>query len=355
MAPQTPLGLLPGPVTATLARQSEDCLYLNVLTPANHETERLPVMVWLHGGGLQLWSGNDQTWNGLGLAMKGVVLVSVNMRLGPLGCLAHPLLTRESEHGASGNYLFLDMVAALKWVQKNISAFGGDPDKVTIFGESGGSVKVVNLMASPLAAGLFHRAIGQSGGSGGTPLKEMEARGERVFAKLGVDKERDPLAAARAMPWENIIQAAPDVAAELKLPMGLWDSTVDGWFLPDAPANVFRAGKQNVVPFMMGANLGELTGPGIILMLQVIRAYLDLFTGAHRRAERPMPMSSTMYRPAGRRTEPSQRIAWNCRTFSEIGTTMALSGPLCSVSPNLPGPSLPTRDVRTQTEEYPKP
>ena len=135
--------------------QSEDCLYLSVLTPAKKASNKLPVMVWMHGGGLQVLSGNAKTYNGLGLPLKGVVLVNVNMRLGALGCLAHPLLSRESPKGVSGNYLFLDMVAALKWVQKNISAFGGDPDKVTIFGESGGSNKVVNLMASPSGQRAF--------------------------------------------------------------------------------------------------------------------------------------------------------------------------------------------------------
>lgn len=110
----------------------------------------------------------------------------------------------------------------------------------------------------------------------------MEARGEKVFAKLGVDKEEDPLAAARALPWEKIIEAGQGVAAELKLPMSPWDSVVDGWFLLDTTANIFKAGKQNAVPFIMGANLGELTGPGIVLMPQVIPSYVNLFTGANK-------------------------------------------------------------------------
>jgi para-nitrobenzyl esterase len=259
---------------------SEDCLYLNILTPVKEANDKLPVMVWMHGGGFTAGCGDD--YNGLGLPSKGVVVVTINMRLGPLGCLAHPLLSRESPKGVSGNYLFLDMIAALKWVQKNISAFGGDPAQVTIFGESGGSAKVINLMASPLAKGLFHRAIGESGGGHGTPLKEMEARGEVLFNKLGVDKEKDPLAAARAIPWEKIMEAGQEAAAELKLPMGPWDSAVDGWFLLDTPANTFAAGKQNVVPFIMGANLGELTGPGLIVMSQLIPGYVNLFGGANK-------------------------------------------------------------------------
>jgi para-nitrobenzyl esterase len=264
--------------------QSEDCLYLNLWSPAKNTSDRLPVMVWMHGGGLISESGNE--YNGLGLSSKGVVLITVNMRLGPLGCLAHPLLSRESPQGVSGNYLFLDMLAALNWVQRNISFFGGNPDNVTIFGESGGSTKVVNLMASPLAKGLFHRAIGESECGFGTPLKVIEARGEILFAKLGIDKEKDSLAAARALPWKKIIEAGKNLTVELNLPWappwGPWDSAVDGWFLRDTPANIFKEGKQNAVPFIMGANQGELTGPSPIEMPWLPSNYVKLFTGANK-------------------------------------------------------------------------
>ena len=138
---------------------SEDCLYLNLLSPARVPGENLPVMVYMHGGVLHGGSGNDELANRIRLSLNGVVQVNVGMRLGALGCLAHPLLSRESPNGVSGNYLFLDMVAALNWVQRNISAFGGDPGNVTIFGHSGGSLKVIVLMASPKATGLFHRAF----------------------------------------------------------------------------------------------------------------------------------------------------------------------------------------------------
>ena len=264
--------------------ESEDCLYLNVLTPARTSAERLPVMVWFHPGALIVGTANDSTFNATPLPSHGVVLVNVNSRLGPLGLLAHPLLSRESPNGVSGNYLFLDLVAALKWVQRNISAFGGSPDNVTIFGESGGSTKVVNLMASPLAKGLFHRAIGQSECGMGTSLAEMESRGRMLFSRLGVDGEPDPLAAARALPWQKIIEAGCAVTADLKVPWGppwsAWDSTVDGWFLPDTPAEVFQSGKQNVVPMILGATLGEVTVPGWIWMPWVIPGYVRLFKGA---------------------------------------------------------------------------
>lgn len=261
---------------------NEDCLYLNVLSPAERVSDKLPVMVQMHTAGFIGGSVNDEMSNALGLPSNGVVLVNINMRLGPLGCLAHPLLSKESPKGISGNYLFLDMIAALKWVQKNISAFGGDPNNVTIFGESGGAAKVINLMASPLAKGLFHKAIGQSGPLGGTLLKESEARGTKLFAKLGVDGEKDPLAAARALPWQKIIEAGIALTSELNIPGGPWGSTVDRWFLMDTAAGIFKAGKQNGVPFIVGANLGELTGPGTIVLPQLIPTYLNLFAGANK-------------------------------------------------------------------------
>src|SRR5262245_58486475 len=154
-------------------KQSEDCLYLNVWTAAK-PGEKRPVMVWIHGGALTRGSGATRVYDGGSLAKKGVVLITINYRLGPLGYLAHPELTAESTRRSSGNYGVLDQIAALKWVQKNASAFGGDPNRVTIFGESAGSWSVNALVASPLAKGLFHRAIGQSGGSfgPGTYLKE---------------------------------------------------------------------------------------------------------------------------------------------------------------------------------------
>ena len=143
---------------------SEDCLYLNVWTAANSPSERRPVMVWIHGGGLTRGSGSARNYDGEELARKGVVLVTINYRLGVFGFLAHPELTGESAHHSSGNYGFLDQLAALQWVRRNIARFGGDPSRVTIFGESAGSWSVNLLMATPLAKGLFQRAIGESGG-----------------------------------------------------------------------------------------------------------------------------------------------------------------------------------------------
>ena len=213
------------------------------------------------------------------------MLVNVNMRLGPLGLLGHSLLSRESPNGASGNYIFLDMIAALKWVQNNIAAFGGDKDNVTIFGESGGGAKVATLMASPLAKGLFHHAICESGSAfqpvaPGKSREEMEEIGKMVFSKLGVDKETDPLAAARAVSWQKIMETDTAISREMNLPMipSLWDGTVDGWVLPDTVANLFETGQQNVVSLITCSNLGEMTGPGQLVMPWIIPAYTSMLS-----------------------------------------------------------------------------
>src|SRR5438552_1842178 len=165
----------PGPV-------SEDCLYLNIWTTSQSGKDRRPVMVWVHGGGYTRGTGATPTYNGENLAQKGVVVVTINYRLGIFGFLAHPELTKESDVHSSGNYGLLDMVAALQWVQKNIATFGGDPKRVTIFGESAGSSAVNFLMASPLAKGLFHRVIGESGANFGrkVTLAESEQNGSRL-------------------------------------------------------------------------------------------------------------------------------------------------------------------------------
>jgi para-nitrobenzyl esterase len=258
--------------------QSEDCLYLNVLTPAETAADALPVMVWLHGGGLFQGSGNEPDVNLPKLPEHGVILVTVNMRLNVLGLLAHPLLSEESPNGVSGNYMFLDIIAALEWVRDNIAAFGGDPGSVTVFGESGGGIKIAELMASPLAKGLFHRAILESG----TPveglfpeisLEEQEALGQEIFARLGVDKEADPLAAARALPWEDLIAA---------LGQTMHVATVDGWFLPDTAFNIFKDGRQNPVPVITVANLGEITSYPVFIFPYLISGYTNMLTGASK-------------------------------------------------------------------------
>ncbi len=268
--------------------QSEDCLYLNVITPAKNKNAKLPVMVWFHGGGYMVGSGNDPLFNSYRLPRQGVILVTVNTRLGPLGLLAHPYLSDESPNLASGNWMFLDMVASLKWVKNNIAAFGGNPKNVTIFGESGGAGKVISLMASPMTTGLIHKAIGESGFATAMTLGEMEVRGIQFFEELGVTT----LADARTKTWQEIVAAETAMEAKYPVPPGvihmgvIFDATVDHAFLNDTPANTFTAGKQQKIPFIMGGNLGELTSPGIIAMPYIIPYYTNMFKGALKQKQK---------------------------------------------------------------------
>jgi para-nitrobenzyl esterase len=263
--------------------QSEDCLYLNVLTPAKRASDSLPVMVWMHGGGYMMGFGSESLVNGPRLPQNGVVLVTINMRINSIGLLAHPLLSRESPKGVSGNYMFLDMIAALQWVQRNIAAFGGNPKNVTIFGQSGGGCKVSCLLASPLAKGLFQKAICQSGASGtgfpGVPLKDLESIGEKFFATLGVDKEADPLKAARTLPTAKILEAQVELNKDN---FGLWDAAIDQQFLADHPKNIFSAGKQNPVPVIASTTLGELTGPGMFVAPVLVPDSADMLKGVKK-------------------------------------------------------------------------
>ena len=261
---------------------SEDCLYLNVVTPARRPDEKLPVMVWMHGGGYTMGCGNDRIWNNYRLPQYGVVVVTLNHRLGPIGLLAHPALSEESPIGVSGNYLFLDLIASIQWVRDNIAAFGGDPDNVTIFGESGGGAKVSIMMSSPLAKGLFHRAICESGTALAIllskPLADIEKSGKELFERLGIDLVLDSLSQAREIPWEKIIEAnqAMEVPGTSGRPTFVWDANVDGWLLPESPENTFKSGSCNAVPLMVSANLGELTGPGPLVMPYIIPAYIKM-------------------------------------------------------------------------------
>ena len=263
------------PTIPHLAR-TEDCLYLNVVTPAKKANEKLPVMVWMHGGAYFAGCGNDKMWNGYRLPQHGVVVVSSTHRLGPIGLLAHPEISKESPKGVSGNYLFLDLIASLQWVQNNIAAFGGDPKNVTIFGESGGGAKVAMMMVSPLAKGLFHKAICESGTtafiSPGKPLGEMENYGAKLFDKLGVKTLQE----ARQVPWEKILNAGEDLATPggpAGKPLPVWDATIDGQVLPQLPMTLFETGAINTVPLIVCANLGELIGPNPFLVPFLIPAY----------------------------------------------------------------------------------
>ena len=241
-----------------LEQMAEDCLHLNVWTRAQPR-DRFPVMVWIHGGGLTGGHGGESTYDGTSLARRGAVVVTINYRLGPLGFLAHPLLSAESEHHGSGNYGTLDQIAALTWIKKNIAAFGGDPERVTIFGESAGSWSVNHLVATPLAKGLFHRAIGQSGGGFGSvgtayPKTEIEAAGEKFAAALIGGDGVPTLEALRSKTGDEVM-AVPRGTGRVS-------PNVDGWVFPDTIYNIFTAGRQNDVPVIVGSNADEGTTLG---------------------------------------------------------------------------------------------
>jgi para-nitrobenzyl esterase len=256
----------PQPKQKDSGKFSEDCLYLNVWTPAKKANERLPVMVWIHGGGFNFGSTSLPEYDGLNLSKRGVVVVTVNYRLGPLGFLVHPLLSKESPHGVSGNYGLLDQIAALKWVKKNISAFGGDPNCVTIFGQSAGSRSVALLMISPLSKGLFHRAIAQSGGPiiGSEYLNpvfngdmaNVSKMGEKLASILGCDKDKDVLASMRAKSAQEIIKAA-DCKTGLFDEGLLFAPVFDKYVLPENPDTAYRNGLQHDVPIITGSTLNE--------------------------------------------------------------------------------------------------
>lgn len=241
----------------------EDCLYLNVWTPAGSPHEDLPVMVWIHGGAFTSGAGSLEIYDGHNLAEKGVVVVTINYRLGALGLMAHPLLSEESPRGVSGNYGLLDQIAALRWVQDNIEVLGGDPDTVTVFGESAGGMSILGLMVSPLAEGLFDRAIVESGPmmdlglnlNEDNALEQAERTGEEISRELGCDREEDELAALRSLSPEELIEVSSG-GDQLFSHINL-SPIVDGYVLPDNPSTLFAAGKQHAVPLLTGINANE--------------------------------------------------------------------------------------------------
>jgi para-nitrobenzyl esterase len=223
-----------------------------VWTPATSSKARLPVMVWIYGGGFGAGAASEPRQDGENLAKKGVVVVSFNYRLGVFGFFSHPDLTRESDHHAAGNYGLLDQVEALDWVRRNIAAFGGDPGNVTIFGESAGSFSVSALMASPLAQGLFQRAIGESGAFFSTTLDlQPLARAEEVDGKFADSLAAHSLDALRAKPAEELLEAA------LKQDEIRFRPNIDGYFLPETVAAIFARGRQSHVPLLAGWNADE--------------------------------------------------------------------------------------------------
>lgn len=231
-------------------KMSEDCLYLNIWTPAKTMDEKLPVFIYFNGGGLMAGSGSEPRYAGLSLARRGIVAITANYREGIFGFFAHPQLSKETSYKGSGNYGFMDQAAAIKWVKENISAFGGDPDRITIMGESAGSMSVSALMASPLSRGLINQAMGSSGSVLGfnkvATLKEAETAGVAAAKKMGCKSIKD----LRALSAEQLMK----LAAVNNVPM--YD--IDGYFFTEQPSETYAKGSQAQVPCLIGNNSAEM-------------------------------------------------------------------------------------------------
>ncbi|WP_445194105.1 carboxylesterase/lipase family protein [Sphingomonas sp. Tas61C01] len=240
---------------------SEDCLYLNVWTPAALDKPartKLPVLVYVYGGGFQAGDGSEKRYDGAAMAKRGVVVVTLNYRLGVFGSMAHPELTAQSPHRASGNYGLLDQAAALAWVKRNVAAFGGDPARITIAGESAGSMSVSALMVSPLSRGNIAGAIGESGAVlqklTPPPLAEAEAKGAAFAQRIGAPT----VAALRALPAQRLLdeqRTAEDLPSNFIL---------DGYFMTEPPAVTFQGGRAARVPLLVGSNSQEAPGTAVI-------------------------------------------------------------------------------------------
>ena len=233
----------------------EDCLFLNVWSQNLGGETPQPVMVWIHGGGNVNGFSHEPNYRGYNLAKQGVVVISINYRLGALGFMAHPALTAESALKLSGNYGLLDQIAALEWVRDNIANFGGDPDQVTVFGESAGAADIGTLIASPLARDLFQRAIIQSGGYplyNTTTVSDAEASGVKLMSALGAGDGPGQLGKMRALSWQEIFAEAQNAESG-----SFTRALVDGWLLPKPAAEIFEAGQQNPTEIVIGSNANE--------------------------------------------------------------------------------------------------
>jgi para-nitrobenzyl esterase len=291
---------------------SEDCLYLNVWTPAKSANAKLPVMVWIYGGAYTEGAGSTPHNHGDTLAAKDVVVVTFNYRLGALGFLAHPELTAESPNRSSGNYALLDSLAALQWVQRNIRAFGGNPANVTIFGESAGAAISAALVGSPQAAGLFQRAISESGTWMGLNLAPMRTResAEEQTMKVAAEIGAPTLAALRALPAEQ---------AATKLPkQGM---IIDGWVVPEDLTKTFAAGRQNKVDVLIGSNRDEgsfAAGFGPPMTAQRWKESAEQRWGAHAAlGMEAYPAATDAEAIANGNRVFSDNMAWITRLFGE--------------------------------------
>ena len=329
---------------ADVPTSTEDCLYLNVATPEWPPKTPRPVMVWIHGGSNLSGSGEAPAFEQRALVRRGIVWVTVNYRLGALGFLAHPELVSESPHHASGNYGLMDQIAALHWVHENIANFGGDPGNVTVGGESAGAWDTSLLMASPLAKGLFHRAIQESGAVAGfngclTPQR-AEDLGRRLAAELRAP-DTGTIAFLRTIPALDILKVAKKVAGFDRTGLGV---SVDGWVLPENPAIVFAEGRAAHIPLITGTNAQEIghSEAAVELQKQIREAYgefadqaLTLYglTGA-RKAE-----TDRLHGPPG--TQWATDRVFRCPSEAEAVWNASASNPTYLYEFEQPAPGKP--------------
>ncbi len=263
---------------------SEDCLYLNVWTPAKSADEKLPVMIFFYGGAFGKIAGSMPLYNGTALAEKGVVVVTTNYRVGALGFLAHPELDAESPYNVSGNYGLLDQIAAMQWVQKNIGEFGGDPSRVTIFGQSAGGESILIHLVSPQTKGLYQQAIVESGTfwTNGAEIDALNSKadaeqlGETFAESLGYSGP-DTIAQMRKLPYHELTNATPWPAAPFQMVnMRHFEPTIDGWLIPDSPDTLFRNHRINSVPLIIGSNAddGTTLAAGANMMVPVYQTFI---------------------------------------------------------------------------------
>lgn len=262
---------------------TEDCLYLNVWTPEAGTEGKCPVAVYIHGGAFLGGCGHEKEFDGTALVKNGVILVTINYRLGVWGFLAHPWLSAENEHGVSGNYGILDQIAALRWVKENIAAFGGDPENVTVFGQSAGAISTLALVSSPLTKGLIHKAILESGLGlhCNVPLKQAEADGVEFAGYAGAAS----LEALRALPADQVSQAAGPLIMKGFQNGGVlvYEPVIDGYVLPDTFENLQKQGKIHDIPYIVGSNRNDMrTDPAALAAGDKGPMYQEVLTFTRR-------------------------------------------------------------------------
>jgi len=308
---------------ASLPKVDEDCLYLNVWTPAKTPSDKLPVMVWIYGGGFMSGATSLPLYSGEQLAKRGVVVVSIAYRVGPFGFFSHPELSAESAQRSgkrvSGNYGLLDQIAGLQWVQRNIAAFGGDPRRVTIFGESAGGISVSMLAASPLAKGLFQGAISQSGGSFG-PTRTPSEPGENIATLMDAERAGSDFAkSVNASSLAELRKLSADEVLKSAGRLGMSWPVLDGWVIPDDQFKLYSAGSYNDTPILIGTNSDEGALFGSAPNREAYEAAVHKRFGPHADALLKLyPATENEWRQANRDLTRDAAFAWHTFVWAQL-------------------------------------